>query len=146
MNKRVISFCLLSILSSFMLMANPISMKEARQKAAQFLSQQTTNSNGRRNAPVNNQDLTLAHQASFENGQAAYYVFNDEAGGFVIVSGNDCTEAILGYSGAGSFDVDAIPSNMKYWLDEYANQIKYAQEHRLHQASAKKHLMLPLPQ
>lgn len=110
-------------------MANPISMKEARQKAAQFLSQQTTNSNGRRNAPVNNQDLTLAHQASFENGQAAYYVFNDEAGGFVIVSGNDCTEAILGYSGAGSFDVDAIPSNMKYWLDEYANQIKYAQEH-----------------
>ena len=59
-----------------------------------------------------------------------YYVFNaGEDQGYVIVSGDDRTAPILGYSYHGSFDVDKIPCNMAAWLQGYADQIKYIQEH-----------------
>ena len=61
-----------------------------------------------------------------ENEQPYYYVFNAGGnGGYVIVSGDDRTEPILGYVEQGSFDLDNIPENMRSWLQSYADQIKY---------------------
>lgn len=55
----------------------------------------------------------------------AFYVFNaDNNGGFVIVSGDDRTREILGYSQTGNLDLDKIPENLKWWLDGYARQIE----------------------
>lgn len=55
----------------------------------------------------------------------AFYVFNaDNGGGYVIVSGDDRTTEILGYSRTGSLDMDRLPENLKWWLDGYARQIK----------------------
>ena len=55
-----------------------------------------------------------------------YYVFNAGGdGGYVIVSGDDRTESILGYVEHGTFDPDNIPENMRSWLQLYADQIKY---------------------
>jgi chromosome segregation ATPase len=54
-----------------------------------------------------------------------YYVFN--AGmdqGFVIVSGDDRVETVLGYSTSGHFDVDNIPPAMADLLNYYAAQIE----------------------
>ena len=56
---------------------------------------------------------------------AAYHVFNTDDM-FVIVSGDDRTEEILGY-GEGTLDLDRIPSNMRYWLSLYQKQIEYLQ-------------------
>ena len=59
-----------------------------------------------------------------------YYVFNiDEGNGFVIASGDDSTPTILGYSDEGKFDAEDIPINVQWWLDEYARQIKFLQDH-----------------
>ena len=56
---------------------------------------------------------------------AYYYVFNiGNNEGFVIVSGDDRTNPILGYSDTGYFDEAKIPANMKSWLAGYAEQIK----------------------
>ena len=53
-----------------------------------------------------------------------YYVFNAENNdGFVIVSGDDRTKAILGYADKGELDVENAPDNVKWWLDEYARQM-----------------------
>ena len=58
--------------------------------------------------------------------EAYYYDFNAGAdGGYVIVSGDDRTEPILGYVDHGSFDPENIPENMRSWLQGYADQIKY---------------------
>ena len=58
--------------------------------------------------------------------EAYYYVFNaGNDGGYVIVSGDDRTEPILGYVDQGTFDPDNIPENMRSWLQLYADQIKY---------------------
>lgn len=57
-------------------------------------------------------------------GAPAYYVFNASLGrGFVIVSGDDRTVPVLGYSESGHFNPDSIPANMKAWLQGYADQI-----------------------
>ena len=61
-----------------------------------------------------------------EDGQPYYYVFNAGGdGGYVIISGDDRTEPILGYVDQGSFDPDNIPENMRSWLQLYADQIKF---------------------
>jgi hypothetical protein len=50
-----------------------------------------------------------------DDGNAYYYVFNvDDNGGYVIVSGDDRTEPILGYVEQGTFDPDNMPENMQY--------------------------------
>lgn len=65
-----------------------------------------------------------AAQAADED--AYYYVFDaGDDNGFVIVSGDDRTEPILGYVEHGSYDPDNIPDNMRAWLQGYADQIKY---------------------
>ncbi len=46
-----------------------------------------------------------------------YYVVNLDPQGWIIVSGNDVVEPIIGYSLTGSLDVKRIPNNMKYMLD-----------------------------
>ncbi len=56
-----------------------------------------------------------------------FYVFNiNSTQGFVIVSGDDVVEPILGYSNKGSFDPDKIPPHVASWLKEYENQIQFA--------------------
>ncbi len=46
-----------------------------------------------------------------------YYVFNiNSTQGFVIVSGDDIVEPILGYSNQKSFDPDHIPAHVAAWL------------------------------
>ena len=55
---------------------------------------------------------------------SAYYVFNAEQGkGFVIVSGDDRTTQVLGYSKDGYFDPSNVPENMQWWLDQYVEEI-----------------------
>ena len=59
-----------------------------------------------------------------QHGSEPFYVFNaEENGGYVIVSGDDRGPAILGYSAKGNIDVTDIPSNMRWWLENYAQQI-----------------------
>lgn len=58
------------------------------------------------------------------NNTQPYYVFNAESNqGFVIVSGDDQTEPIMGYAEEGSFDYDNIPPALQFMLDLYAEEL-----------------------
>lgn len=61
-------------------------------------------------------------QATYIQQATPYYIFELDGGegGFVIVSGDDRTEPILGYSDNGCPDTDGMPSNLQALLDEYA--------------------------
>ena len=59
--------------------------------------------------------------------RAVYYIFN-ASNGYVIVSGDDRAEQILGY-GDQPLDINTIPCNMKAWLSNYKEQIEYLQAH-----------------
>ncbi|MCH5220524.1 MAG: C10 family peptidase [Muribaculaceae bacterium] len=63
------------------------------------------------------------------DGQPAVYVFSvSDSKGYLILSADDIAMAQLGYSDSGSLDVNNLPPSLKYWLDEYANQISMARE------------------
>lgn len=101
--------------------ARELTPSEALQRASDFQTAQSI----RLKAPRKNAPLKLSYTASLpEYGTTAYYVFdNASEGGFVIVSGDDRLRDVLGYSSEGEFDIDKIPANMKWWLDNYKKEI-----------------------
>ena len=74
-------------------------------------------------------DLITAYKAiSIVNGTEliCFYVFNTTPKGFVIISGDDDVEPVLGYSREASFNNDPKNKNLAYWLQGYRQQIAYA--------------------
>ena len=105
--------------------AEQVSRDQALRKAQQFLVQKGLPSS------VKAAETELSRRRAQGIPQPDYYyVFNSgQNQGFVIISGDDRAETVLGYATSGRFDVDNIPSNMAAWLQGYADQIKYIQEH-----------------
>lgn len=80
-------------------MANPVGIDEARSKAASFLNK--VSSAQTRAQSASSKTSLQAVDAGFDH----LYVFNNgENGGFVVVSTDDKTDAVLAYSESGSFD------------------------------------------
>ena len=68
--------------------------------------------------------------------EAYYYVFNaGNDGGYVIVSGDDRIDPIIGYVEQGSFDPDNIPENMQAYLESFTEEIKYVIDNDLQPTS-----------
>ena len=62
------------------------------------------------------------------------YIFSS-AGGFVILSADDCAKPILAYSTSGSFDPAHIPAQVRDWLFTYENRIEDAVSQQLEATS-----------
>ena len=62
------------------------------------------------------------------NQNITYYIYGFNDGGFVIVSGDDSTIPILGYSLKSKFQEDDIPPALQDLLNHYSEQINYAIE------------------
>jgi len=104
------AFCLAYV---FIVNAGPVSEKQALEKARQFMPGKSFS--------VSN---ISSHARTDNAGITPFYIFNaGNNAGFVIVSGDDRTKAILGYSDSGAIDVNAIPDNVEGWLDYYAEAI-----------------------
>ena len=108
--------------------AEPITREQARQRAAAFLSSRT----GSRHLKAVESDTRLSPRRHVRKVKGLttdaldlYYVFDrgtDE--GFVIVSGDDQTVPVLGYTDQGHFDYSQLPENMKFWLKGYENELE----------------------
>jgi len=70
-----------------------------------------------------------------EDGQNSYYIFNLEKG-FIIISAEDNFTPVLGYSLNNNFGTENQPENLKYWMQNYTDQITYVKENNI-QADAK---------
>ena len=79
----------------------------------------------------------LVHTTRTADGREAVYVFDAKgsaganSGGYVLLSADDVARPVLGYSLTGTFDAEALPDNLRWWLDEYARQIAWAQSRGL---------------
>lgn len=103
--------------------AESITRQQAEQLARQFITQQGMYGALSQAEPHQARARALLKGSSQDG---CYYVFNIGTNeGFVIVSGDDRTPAVLGYSDKGSFDMDRLPSNVAAWLEGYADQIRY---------------------
>ena len=113
---------LLALISTTMMWADQVTAEQAREQALAFVKNRLT-ANGRRLAPG---AMPQLKQESLING---LYVFNvADNGGFVIVSNDDATIPILGFSDSGHIDADNMPDNMRAWLQGYADEIAWLQK------------------
>lgn len=78
------------------------------------------------------QNLTCIDDASTDNVPLApYYVFSrGEGKGYVIVSGDDATAPVIGYTDMGDFVEGQIPAPLQNMLDAWAEKIKKLQDGR----------------
>ncbi|GEM_PF-5710914 len=105
--------------------AAPISPQQAMEIAASFETPTTSV----HRAPMKAAEMKLAYTASVE-GTNCYYIINSPASqGFTVVSADDRLPQILGYTDRGSFDPENIPCNMRWWLDNYKNEIAWYFSH-----------------
>ena len=61
----------------------------------------------------------------------SFYVYDIPGGGWVIVSAEDSTTPILGYSDTGSFKTEGMPVNLASWLGNMRRDIRRAREDKL---------------
>lgn len=120
--KKLLLFLFLVV--SQLTFAGNVTESEAMQKAQAFLNKHHKVAvHGLRLAA---KDSQLTPSETAEN----YYVFNvGQTNGYVIVSADDRTPAILGYADEGTFDKNNMPKNMKSWLQGYADQLDYLATH-----------------
>lgn len=121
MKRTILLF--LSVMMTVIMTAGDVTPQQALQQAQKFL-QQTPSGMKRSQAEV--PQLKMAGRVS------GLYVFNAEQNqGYVIVSNDDRTVPILGYSETGTLDLDNMPCNMHAWLQGYADEIAWLNEHNI---------------
>ena len=131
--RRIILF-LFGLIVSIGANADKVTEQQALQKAQQFMK---------------GKNLTVSYSRSFARSNnpkddQAFYIFNAENnGGFVIVSGDDHTPAILGFSDSGEFRTENMPDNVRYWLEGYATQINSLQQGKSYARASRTRGALP---
>ena len=115
------SFFTLFLLIPLLASAKRVTEQQAMKSAQQFMKGKTFNM------------ATSTRRTIIMDGQTeqipAFYIFNAEEGGYAIVSGDDNTAPILGYSETGRLDMSNLPEHIQAWLDGYAEQIAFLQNH-----------------
>lgn len=94
------------------LQAKRITQWQAQQQAYSFWGKQMP-----QKAKAKSRTATTASPSD------AYYVFNNDAGGFVIIAGDDAVTPVLGYISTGLFDAENLPDGLKDLLKSYERQI-----------------------
>ncbi len=119
--KKYLFLVLLAFACALHVKAEKISKQEAYQLAQQFF---TSQKGCTKEFTPYSYRLQLAHAST------GYYAFNrGENGGFVLVAADDYFDnMILGYADRGTFNIDNMPDNMRWWLGEYDRLLKTAQE------------------
>ena len=122
-------FVILTLFVATTVLAGPVSKEQARQLAADFVKTRPAAAASKAAGNVTQQADALSLVTLSQNRQEAmaapFYIFNiGERQGFVIISGDDRTAPVLGYSDEGCIDPERMPENLRYWLDDYAQQLK----------------------
>ena len=113
---RRLLILLATLMAVISLQAGEVTEQQALQKAEKFLKGKKIKGRARSSM------RRAGKQPDFGN---AFYVFNAEnKDGFVIISGDDRTEEVLGYSDTGEMNLDSLPPNLEGWLKGYQEQIE----------------------
>lgn len=127
---KLFGLCAIVILCSSVAFAKPVELDKARQVGATFL--QSRGFDREDIAKMEDAMPTTKYNNLFQENanNPAFYVFNVE-NGFVVVSGDDVAQPILGYSDESTFDVANMPNHIKAWFEYYNNEITDATERML---------------
>jgi len=119
--KKLVTSILLGamVFAAVNVQARNVSEQEARQAAAYYLNYNTELS-------VKAADLVLVHQIdNMQLGVAESYLYNVGNQGWIIMSGSTAIEPVVAYSEEGLLpeNYSELPSNMRWWVDNYSDMI-----------------------
>ena len=108
MKKTIITMLL--ALAFVGLQANPVDVETAKSLGIKFLNC---------NTEIKSASADLAYTAFADNGTPCFYVFAMQPKGFVIVSADDRSKPILGYSTESGFSANEIPDGLQSFFNNY---------------------------
>ena len=112
-------FTAAAVLLPFDARADVVSQERARTVAQNFFGLPQTKSGDGLTFVWDGEEAVTKSSA-----KPAFYIFNRDAGGFVIVSGEDAANPILGYSYSKLFPAAGeLPDNLAFWLNEQKGEI-----------------------
>ncbi len=123
--KKLLCLAML-VLAAITVSAGQVDLATAQQAAQRLLMNKAHNGRLMTTAPA----VKWIHQErnSSRTDMVAYYIVNTDRG-FVVVSGDDRAQEILGYGDAEIKDMKSLPENMRFWLSYYKQQMEYLQAH-----------------
>lgn len=113
MIKKITLFTMVLLFCFKSAFADPINKKTALLVANKWI-----NKNQQKNTKSAQENVASIKEVYYEN-SLVYYLINFNSGGFVIVSADDATKPILGYSDKGTFDTSLNTPQMKDLLNAY---------------------------
>ena len=126
--KQLIYSCALTAfaMASFNASAESVDVNAAQAAAGRFIQKNMPAK--LRSSATPSVRLAYTEKSSVQDN--AYYVFNIDGGGWVIIAGYDKAKEVLAYGTEGSIDVNAMPDNMKGYLKMLKGQIETAQAYK----------------
>lgn len=123
----VIAFALM-LFGSVRLQADAVSPEQAKQIASQFINQRSALGapSSQRHAPSQSaMTVSTVFDVVDNAGQAYLYAVQTGSNGFVLVSGDERFNAVLGYSAHGTYDEQTMPENMREWVHGYIEEMQH---------------------
>lgn len=116
-----------ALLLTLPVLAEVVTPSQAQKTASQFFGKE-------KEPQIVSLSASRVQSASTQNvtpEEPAYYIFNYPDGGWVIISGDDCLNPILGYSRTGSFQGGTLNDNLQYWMNGITETVDYARSNGL---------------
>ena len=111
------------------LRADAVTPEQAMQIASQFFSNKgprRMQSSARRTSAQSAMTTVAVFDSIDSAGQPYIYAVSaPQQDGFVLVSGDDRFNAVLGYSDGSSYDEQTMPENMRAWMQGYIAEMRY---------------------
>lgn len=102
------------------------SVSEARELAYDFMESRVKTKSSSINLSMVYSGEDILTKSSLD---PAFYVFNNESGpGFVVVSGDDSTLPVLGFSDSHNFKKEGMPANLSWWFRYMGRQVNAARQ------------------
>jgi len=128
--KRFVTASAIAALAMFAtnVQAGNVDINAARAAAKSFISKKNVIAGTTfKSASADAIKLSHVEKSSVEGN--AFYVFNFDGGGWVIIAGDDRANQVLAYNTTGSLDMNNLPENTKGYLNMYKRQIEKVQNY-----------------
>lgn len=126
--KTKLFFFVFLFFAGFNLSAGVISLEQAQKVARNFYYEKYMQYEG---TILYDQITIRSVQTEKEGSYELYYIFHMNPEGFVIVSAEDRLNPVIGYSFLHPFVTENQPPNIKWWMMQYAEQVKYVREKKV---------------
>lgn len=128
MKKLTLILCMVVVLLPGLLQAAKVDKNTARTVAENFFFEKVNMYKG---AVMHNSISVSSDFTVNANEEPAFYIFNMNGGGWVIVSAEDTYEPVIGYNYENEFNYNTLPTPVKGWMDNYKNQINYLRDNNV---------------